>query len=100
MLAFLAEELDAPLDKLSIWTRLREDLKLDGDAANELIVNYAYAFHVDIDAFRVNDYFNAGTGGNPNPVLAKILWLFGNALPLKPLTIGDLIRGAEQGWLR
>ena len=97
VLAFLAEELGLEREKLSIWTRLREDLKLDGDAANELIVNYAYAFHVDIEGFRVNDYFNAGTGGNPSPFLAKILWLFGNATPLKTLTVRDLVDGAMKG---
>ena len=98
VVAFLAEELERPRDQITIWTRLRQDLCLDGDSAAELLANYAYAFHVDIDAFRFNDYFN--TGGNAVPWLAWWLSLFGNAKPLKTLTVRDLINGAEAGYLR
>lgn len=97
LIAFLGEEIGETREQITIWTRVRQDLGVDGDAAADLIANYAYAFHVDIENFRFNDYFN--TGGNPHPVLAWWLSLFGNGRPLKTLTVRDLIQGAEAGRL-
>lgn len=98
VIAFLAGQLGEKGGGITIWTRIRQDLKLDGDDAAELIANYAYAFHVDIDAFRFGDYFS--TAGSPHPLLAWWLYLFGNGRPLKNLTVRDLINAAEAGILR
>ncbi len=98
VVAFLADALEMERSQITIWTRVRQDLKLDGDDAADLLANYSYAFHVDTDTFRFNDYFN--TGGNAHPVLAWWLSLFGNGKPLRTLTVRDLVRGAEQGILR
>lgn len=96
VVAFLGEELGALPDDVSVWTRLRQDLRVDGDAANGLLADFSYVFAVDMAGFRVNDYFRAGDGG-AHPVLSAILWLFGNAKPLKTLTVRDLVRAADAG---
>jgi len=95
IIAFLAEELDLPSQQIGPHTRLREDLALDQERADELLRDFGYAFNVDMMFFRTNDYF----GPQPvrNKALATLLWLFGNARPLKTLRVLDLCRAAERG---
>lgn len=94
VVAFLSGELAVPPERIGMLTRLRQDLKMDGVDAANLIETFALTFDVDIDAFRVNDYFTAEQG--INPLLCHILWIFGNGRPLKTLTVKDLILAAEK----
>jgi len=97
VIAFLAQTLALPEEKVTIWSRLRQDLHVDGDVAADLIADFAYAFHVDLENFRFNDFFN--TGGNAPAWMAWWLSWFGNAKTLKTLTVRDLIRAADKGYL-
>ncbi len=97
IIAFLARELAVPAEKIGMLTRLREDLRLDGVDAANLIEAYSLIFDVDIEAFRANDYFAPEQG--PRPLFSRILWIFGNGKALRTLTVKDLILAAEAGKL-
>lgn len=99
IVALLAEALDIPAQRIGMLTRLRQDLKLDGPVAEEVIALFALTFEVDTGPFRVNDYFAATPGGAGNGFFAPLLWMFGNAKPLKTLTVKDLVLAAENGTL-
>lgn len=98
VIAFLSNELAVPPEKIGMLTRLRQDLKINGVDAANLIEAFALTFDVDNDTFRVNDYFTPDEG--INPLMARIFWIFGNGRPLKTLTVKDLILAAEKGALR
>lgn len=91
VIEFLSREL--AMDKSKIWpsSRLRQDLRVDGADAMQLIEAFAVAFEVDTDDFRFTDYF----GETPQPQwIAFTLWLFGNGQPLKTLTVENLTHAA------
>lgn len=94
---FLANELALPPDQINLTSRLRQDLKMQGGDAADIIEAFSLTFDVDITYFRANDYF--GPGIDINPALATILWVFGNGKPLKTLTVKDLILSVEKGRL-
>ena len=91
VIEFLSREL--AMDKSKIWpsSRLRQDLRVDGADAMQLIEAFSVAFEVDTDDFRFTDYF----GEKPQPQwVAYMLWIFGNGQPLKTLTVQNLIHSA------
>ena len=91
VIEFLSREL--AMDKSKIWpsSRLRQDLKVDGADAMQLVAAFSVTFDVDTEDFRVTDYF----GEKPQPQwVAFVLWLFGNGQPLKTLTVQNLIHAA------
>lgn len=92
--AFVAEELALPPGSISPLSRLRQDLGVTEDNADELMQDFFYVFAIDPGRFRVNDYF--GPQPVKNQALAYLLWLFGNARPLKNLTVLDLCKAAER----
>lgn len=96
--AFLADLLQCEPESLQAPMRLRQDLGLDGADAEEVIEAFALRFDVDISLFRMNDYFGPEAG--INPVWSFLLYLSGNAKPLKTLTIADLVTAAAQGFLK
>ena len=57
VIEFLSREL--AMDKSKIWpsSRLRQDLRVDGADAMQLIEAFSVAFEVDTDDFRFTDYF-------------------------------------------
>ena len=93
IITFLSEELEIPAEKINLTSRLRQDLGLEGDSAADLLEAYSLLYDVEIDAFRINDYF--GAPSELNPLLAHFLWIFGNSRPLKTLTVADLIRALD-----
>lgn len=95
--SFFSNELALPAEQINMTSRLRQDLKIDGVDAANILEAYALTFDVDIDSFRVNDYF--GTETEIHPVWGWILWIFGNGRPLKTLTVADLVRAFEKGRL-
>jgi len=94
---FLAEELDMPAEKINLTSRLRQDLKITASDAADILESFSLTFGIDIGGFRVNDYFSAGP--TPHPAFSFLLWLFGNAKPLKTLRVTDLVRAFEAGKL-
>jgi len=97
VISFFAEQLGVLPESVNLTSRLRQDLGLNGEEAADLLELYALSFDVDIDAFRINDYFGADAG--MIPVLSYLLWIFGNGRPLKTLTIADLVRAFDSGKL-
>ena len=91
VIEFLSREL--AMDKSKIWpsSRLRQDLKVDGADAMQLVAAFSVTFDVDTEDFRFTDNF----GEKPQPQwVAFVLWLFGNGQPLKTLTVQNLIHAA------
>jgi len=97
VVAFLSNELAIPASDIKMLTRLRQDLKLNGVDAANMIEAFGLTFDVNVDAFRANDYFAPEEGGNEK--LLWVLWIFGNGKPLKTLTVKDLILAVEKGRL-
>lgn len=97
VIAFFSNELAVPPEGINMTSRLRQDLKMNGIDAVNILEAYALTFDVDIGNFRTNDYF--GTEKEIHPVLGWMFWIFGNARPLKTLTIADLVRAFEAGKL-
>ncbi|PJB73178.1 MAG: hypothetical protein CO093_01230 [Alphaproteobacteria bacterium CG_4_9_14_3_um_filter_47_13] len=95
--AFLAEELAIPPETINLTARLRQDLKLDGTEAAELLELFSLVFDIDISGFRINDYFSEGT--MISPLLSGFLWVFGNGRPLKTLRVSDLVHAFDKGKL-
>ena len=97
VISFIADTLSLEEGDIRLDSRLRQDLGLNGDTVDEFFSDFSYAFVVKTDNFRINDYFGPGTG--IHPFFSSVLWLFGNSKPLKTLTVGDLVRAIEKGWL-
>lgn len=95
---FLAEELDMAPEKINLTSRLRQDLKITAPDAADILESFSLTFGIDIESFRINDYFSARP--TPHPAFAVLLWLFGNAKPLKTLRVTDLVRAFDTGKLK
>lgn len=89
---FIARYCAVPDLKLSLQTRLVEDLGLVGDDAADLITAYAETFSVDQSDFAFDRYFPTA-GSNP---LGVIVDIFRKPKPLLPLTVGMLVTAAQQ----
>tara|TARA_R110000782_G_scaffold5853_1_gene20208 strand:+ start:6430 stop:6723 length:294 start_codon:yes stop_codon:yes gene_type:complete len=68
-------------------TLLVEDLKIWGDDAVDILLAFGKEFNVDLSKFYADKYF-------PPESL-----FFGNQSGYKPITIGDLLKGAREGRL-
>lgn len=97
VIRFLSEALDVPAQRILPQTRLRQDLGVNGENADELFRDFSYVFRVNIDGFRINDYF--GPGPSLNPIWGTMLTLFGNTKALKTLRVNDLAEAADKGIL-
>jgi hypothetical protein len=91
---FLADELNIDPAAIGPHTRLRQDLGINVDTADELVKDFSYTFRADISSFRINDYFGPDSG--VGELAAFFLGLFGNAKRLKTLTVAELARAAEK----
>ena len=94
---FLSEELGIPVEEINLTSKLRQDLKVDGEKAVDLLELFSLTHDVNIDSFRVNDYFGDEIANNR--AIMFMMWLFGNGRPLKSLTVVDLIKSLETGKL-
>ena len=97
VVTFLGKELLCDPNRLGPHTRLRQDLGVGIDNAETFFEAFAVEFDVDIESFRINDYF--GDVPTMNGVLMYLLSVFGNAKILKTLRVCDLVWAAEQGRL-
>jgi len=78
-------------NKITLDSRLQEDLDITGDDAYELIVNYGEKFNVDISRFMASFYF-AGEG---DMFWRLFRFLTKNKRTHKELTIGHLLKGIK-----
>ena len=92
---FISAYLSVRRNRISMNTRIGEDLGIDGDDGIELMRDYSIKYSVDISSFDYSLYF--GPEGC-NPFIAIPYWL--GLLPkLKTMTVGDLYNGAIEGKL-
>lgn len=80
------------------YTKLYEDLKIDGDDAFELLQAFSEKFNVDMSEFKYNEYF-APEGIDIIGVLSR-LFKDKEKKKLKSLTLADLEEAAKEGkWI-
>jgi hypothetical protein len=92
--AFVAQHLHLPLDEVSLHSRLRDNLGVDGDAAGALMAAFAIRFGANLSDFRFTRHFRLRAGCNPLLWLPMARW---RGLPDVPLTVGDLVVAAAAG---
>ena len=97
VVAFLQDVLEVSAGKVMPWSRIGQDLGVDGEDAEELLSLFSSHFNVDISGFHIGDYFGAEAG--INPPLAFMLRIFGNARPHKTLKVSDLVEAVKKGRL-
>ena len=78
-------------------TRLKEDLKINGDDADEFLVAFGKKFGVNVSQFRIDEYFD----DEGEPVLRAIIRIFTGKKKKqkKTLTIKHLENAITTGWL-
>jgi acyl carrier protein len=92
----IANHLGVSPERVTMETRLFQDLRVDGLDAEELLVKYKDQFDVNLDAFPYDDYFGPELAFNP------IYWLFWwlvdrSKLEMKELRVRDLVDAARAG---
>src|SRR6516225_8445920 len=92
VLAFVSEAADVSVERLTLGTRLEEDLGITGDDAVELLSGFAERFGVDMARLDIHKHFGP-EGCNPLWLLYKPTWLKSHGA--YPVTIHHLIRVAE-----
>lgn len=77
-------------------TRLIEDLKIDGDDADEFLISFGKEFNVDVSKFRIDEYF----GDEEDAVVGAINNYFrANMSGRKTLTVSHLEKAVISGRL-
>ena len=92
VLAFVSEAANVSVERLSLGTRLEEDLGITGEDAVELLSAFAERFGVDTARLDFHKHFGP-EGCNPLWLLYKPPWLKSHGA--YPVTIHHLIRVAE-----
>ncbi|MCC8187500.1 MAG: DUF1493 family protein [Bacteroides sp.] len=88
---------DVPLNE---DTLLEKDLRITGDEACDFMVEYGKHFNVNVSNFMADQYFEAE--GHEYDWLSSLLLTFRlkkEAPPIKPFTLGDLVKGIKAGKL-
>lgn len=85
---FISEELRVSRERIRADSRLREDLRLDGDDADEVLLAFSEKFHVQLGEFHLADHFGPEASWNPTFLKRK---------RRLPITIQDLINSAAAG---
>jgi hypothetical protein len=95
MLVLVSRRVGLPVTRLSLQSRLLQDLGVDGDDAVELLLEVSNAFRIDMNNMQIEKYFRC----EPTLLdvfrrpLAKRREFEGKA----PVTVGDLIQMAKVG---
>src|SRR5687768_5786102 len=81
---------------VELASRLREDLHINGDDAEELMVVFSATLGVDLADFDLSRHFD------PEPYWCPLRWLIGprprpRSMPHIPLTVGELVKAARVG---
>lgn len=79
-----------PAERITLLSRLREDLHVDGDDAEELLLRFADQFHVRPKNVSLADHFGPEASWSP-------LSFFFRRKQLIPITIQNLIDSASAG---
>ncbi len=89
IIIFIVEQTNANLEKISLETRLAEDLGIDGDDALEFFENFSQEFQVDLSNFQFDKYFGYEAGFDP-----LITFLNRPKHKLETITTKDLVMAA------
>jgi acyl carrier protein len=90
-------------EDISTITRLKEDLKIDGDDAVDFFTAFEKEFNVDISNFNIGEYFN-GEGFDPIGI-SRIINFFTERKETfvgrtsKSINLGHLLKSIEEGRL-
>lgn len=89
--------------KLSLDTRLREDLGIEGDDAYDFFVAFEERFQVNLENLSLGKYFGP-EGCGPEWVFKLSMWLQGKKVTIikdkTVLTVNDLVQAVKAGkWL-
>ncbi len=78
-------------------TRVKEDLKINGDDADDFLIAFGKEFNVEVSKFKVDEYFD----GEGDPILSAIIRMFTGKKKrqTKELTIGQLKKAIIAGRL-
>jgi acyl carrier protein len=87
---FLSRELHVKELELKPETRLKQDLRLDGADAVELLEKFAKQFGVDMSACQLTRHFGPESS---DPL--RWLWFVISRKRWVPITVADLVRSAQ-----
>lgn len=91
---YIANFTGYPLEKITLKTRINEDIKIAGDDAAELIKYFAIKHKISLKQFNFDDYFYP-EGLPLFPRWSHIrIFLRGEKIK-KDFTVGDIIRAIE-----
>lgn len=82
--------------KLTLETRLGEDLSMDGDDAEEFLSDFKVQFHVDMSDFEFDRYFGPEAPFNPFAFLGGQDFAR-KKRPLLPVSLSNLVASAKAG---
>ena len=82
---------------LTEQTRVKEDLKINGDDADRFLIDFGKEFNVDITKFKIDEYFD----DEGDPILPTLIRVIGGKKnkETKQLTLQDLERAVVAGRL-
>ncbi len=94
IISFVAEERAESAERVSLTTRLFEDLGLDGDDAVEFFEKYQGEFDVDLSSMEWDRHFGP-EGCNPFALLFVVLGM--GSKNQRPVTVQHLVDFARAG---
>jgi hypothetical protein len=101
VVSFVAEQIGVPKHRVRVYTTLFGDLHVHGDDAEDLMVEFARRFEVDLAEFDLGRHFEPEHSSRVAPVLVLLRRLVGQtpeeAAGLEPLTVRDLVAAASAG---
>jgi len=105
----VARETSMRIERISLKTRIAQDIGCDGDDAAELFEAFAKEFDVDLTGIQWNKHF-CGEGLPPGGLFGVLVAVFGWAVRgkslcdddfLEPITLGDLVEAATaKRWVK
>jgi hypothetical protein len=98
LVMWIAARKRIPQTEISLTSRLRVDLGVDGDDARELIDEFSRRYCVDIESFPYSNYFGPEAGWNVLAWFWRIAG-FGPRTRQFDLTVEDLLIAARTGVL-
>ena len=113
VIRFVANETRTRPDRITVGSRLAEDLGIDGADGWELIEAYAQELGVDLEGIDYRHYFGAEGFDLSGPIVAVVRlgvavirwacrqgWSYDPVNDLVPITIQDLVESARAGrWI-
>lgn len=95
---FIEKETGFSKERVSLKTRLFQDIKIDGDDAEDFLLKFSEVFDVDMTGFEFYRYFNKE--GLDSFSIVKSLFGFGKHHSMDDITVEMLEKSAISGcWI-